>query len=70
MDYTRRDANVSAVETTAREAPRTKLALVYAIKDLAGVTQRGILEVYEFEKTRKASLIALYEALIRGGTAG
>ena len=54
---------MSAVETTARESPRTKLELAYAIKDLVGVTQRGILEVYEFETMRKPSLVALYEAL-------
>ncbi len=51
------------METTISDPPRTKLDLVYAIKDLIGVTQRGVLEVYEFEQMRKPSLVALYEAL-------
>ncbi len=52
--------------THEQQLPRTKLDLVYAIKDLLGITQRGVLEVYEFEQMRKRSLIALYEALKAG----
>lgn len=44
-------------------SPKTKLDFVYAIKDLLGITQRGVLEVYEFEQMRKRSLIVLHEAL-------
>ncbi len=54
----------SATRTASeQQLPRTKLDLVYAIKDLLGITQRGVLEVYEFEQMRKRSLVALYEAL-------
>ncbi len=45
------------------ETPRTKLQIVYAIKDLLGITERGVMEVYEFEAMRKPSLVALYQAL-------
>jgi hypothetical protein len=53
----------SILETGTVERPRTKLDFVYAIRDLLGITQRGIMEPYEFEQMRKPSLIALYEAL-------
>lgn len=49
--------------TCDKQQPRTKLDLAYAIKDLIGIQQRGILESYEFEQMRKRSLIVLYEAL-------
>ena len=49
--------------TITAESPKTKLDLAYAIRDLLDITQRGILEVYEFEAMRKPSLITLYEAL-------
>lgn len=51
------------LETVTAERPKTKLDLVCAIRDLVGITQRGVLEPYEFEQMRKPSLIALYEAL-------
>ncbi len=51
-----------------KQPPRTKLDLVYAIRDLIGINQRGVLEVYEFEQMRKPSLITLYEALKIGRT--
>lgn len=51
------------METGTVDRPKTKLDFVCAIRDLVGVTQRGVLEPYEFEQMRKPSLIALYEAL-------
>ncbi|MCL5266135.1 MAG: hypothetical protein M1343_13260 [Chloroflexi bacterium] len=63
MDLLGTDAKVTDTGTARRERPRTKLQLVYAIKDLLGITERGVLEIYEFEQMRKPSLIALYEAL-------
>ena len=48
---------------SGKQQPKTKLDFVYAIRDLLEITQRGVLEPYEFEQMRKPSLIALYEAL-------
>ena len=42
------------MKTITVESPKTKLDLVYAIRDLLDITQRGILEVYEFVRQEVA----------------
>jgi hypothetical protein len=49
------------------EEPKTKEQIVYAIRQLLGITRpTGILAAWEFDGMRKPSLIAIYEALKEG----
>ncbi len=50
---------------STEKVPRTKEQLAWAIKDKLGLTfERGICEAYEFETTRRRTLLALYEAIV------